>query len=93
MQGTLRRSFKPILSFSVVMGIAVIAFAQFAHLCFGAKVNLEVSLPYPIMGTLLFFFSFCSSYYLSLSTVLWLSWLMPIPTSAGRNFHVQFLFK
>lgn len=58
MQGTLRRSFKPILSFSVVMGIAVIAFAQFAHLCFGAKVNLEVSLPHPIMGTLFFFFLF-----------------------------------
>lgn len=38
------------------MGIAVIAFAQFAHLCFGAKVNLEVSLPHPIMGPLFFFF-------------------------------------
>ena len=54
------RSFKPILSFSVVMGIAVITFAQFAHLCFGAKVNLGVSLPYPIMGTLFFFYSFLS---------------------------------
>ena len=61
------RSFKPILLFSVVMGIAVIAFAQFAHLCFGAKVNLGVSLPYPIMGPLFFFIiSFCSLCYLSL---------------------------
>ena len=37
MQGTLRRSAKPILSFSLVMVIAILAFTHFGFLCFGAK--------------------------------------------------------
>ena len=36
MQGTLKRSAKPILSFSLVMVIAVLAFTHFGFLCFGA---------------------------------------------------------
>lgn len=37
MQGTLKRSARPILSFSLVMAIAILAFTQFGFLCFGAK--------------------------------------------------------
>ena len=36
MQGTLKRSAKPILSFSLVMVIAILAFTHFGFLCFGA---------------------------------------------------------
>ena len=37
MQETLRRSAQPILSFSLVMAIAILAFSQFGFLCFGVK--------------------------------------------------------
>ena len=37
MQETLRRSAKPILSFSLVMCIAILAFTHFGYLCFGNK--------------------------------------------------------
>lgn len=37
MQGTLKRSARPILSFSVVFATAVVAFTQFGFLCFGAR--------------------------------------------------------
>ena len=46
MQGTLRRSFKPILSFSILYLWALqFSLSLTAHLCFGAKVNREMSLP------------------------------------------------
>ena len=63
------------------MGIAVIVFAQFAHLCLGAKVNLEVSLPYPIMGTLFFFFLFAGH-------IICPYWLRPIPKSGKSEVPV-----
>ena len=39
MQETLRRSAQPILSFSLVMAIAILAFSQFGFLCFGVKLE------------------------------------------------------
>ena len=39
MQEILRRSAQPILSFSLVMAIAVMGFSQFGFLCFGAKLE------------------------------------------------------
>jgi len=37
MQGTLRSSMQPILSFSLVFAVAVVALTQFGYLCFGTK--------------------------------------------------------
>jgi len=40
MQGTIKRSVWPLLSFSLVFIIAVIAFTQFGYLCFGTNLEL-----------------------------------------------------
>lgn len=53
MQGTLKRSAQPILSFSLILVIMVIAFAQFGFVCFGSNIAIFSSFVHSLRGVLL----------------------------------------